>query len=168
MRFRRGVYANRGQISAGCQVLLLRLSDDMDGKCVVSVPRSQLAVDMACPPARITEWIQQAKDAGFLSVVRRARPKVTAVYQGLYVNPLEVRPAVPLEDPIQGYGNPDPTEVRPAVPLSGVQRYAQQGSQVVVREPHVDGVSTDRLEQRGNDEDPSGAPGTDLGERSAS
>jgi hypothetical protein len=41
MKFRRGVYANRRNISAGCQVLLLRLSDDMNPNAIVSVPRTR-------------------------------------------------------------------------------------------------------------------------------
>lgn len=148
MKFRAGVYGNRQKISAGCQVLLLRLSDSMDAKCIVSVPRSQLAAELGCPPARITEWVQAAREAGFLSTVRRARPKVTAVYQGMYVNPLEVRPAVPH----QRYGNPDPTGVRPAVPLDPAQRYAQGGSQEVEPQPSVES-RVYPFPQRGSDEE---------------
>jgi hypothetical protein len=149
MRFRQGVYVNRGAISAGCQVLLLRLSDDMDAKCIVSVPRSKLAAELAAPAPRITEWIQQAREAGFLEVARRARPRVTAVYRGLYVPPHEVRPAVPLER----YGNCDPSEVRPAVPLNGAGRYAQQGSQVVVPTAAIGETDSDHPEQRSQDEE---------------
>lgn len=127
MRFRAGVYANRGLITPGCQVLLLRLSDDMSAKGIVSVPRSKLAAEFGCAPARITEWIAQAKDAGFLSTVRRARPKVTAVYQGLYVLP-EVREGVPQPEVRQT----GPIEVREGVPLSGLQRYARAVPQEVV------------------------------------
>lgn len=128
MRFRVGVYAARGGLlTAGCQLLLLRLSDDMNANAIVSVPRSRLAQDLRCPPARITEWISQAVDAGYLTQVRRARPNVTAVYQGHVVNP-EVRPGVP----VQRYGETNPNQVRPGVPLAEPPRYAQQGSQEVV------------------------------------
>lgn len=147
MRFRQGVFANRRHISSGCQVLLLRLSDSMDAKAIVSVPRSELAEDLNAPTSRITEWVGEARAAGFLSVVRRARPRVTAVYQGLYVNP-EVRPAVPP----QRYGNCDLSEVRPAVPPSEPQRYAQGGSQEGVQTAGIDASVSNRPEQRGFDE----------------
>lgn len=84
MRFRRGVYQHDG-ISIGCKLLLIRLSEDMNANAIVSVPRSKLAEGLSVAPARISEWVKQAKAAGFLSVVRRARPGVTAVYQGLFV-----------------------------------------------------------------------------------
>lgn len=127
MRFRRGVYANRGRITPGCQVLLLRLSEEMNPNAIVSIPRSKLAAEFACAPARITEWMNQAKDEGFLSVVRRARPGVTAVYQGLYVAP-EVREGVPTPE----VRKPGPLLVREGVPLIGVQRYARAVPQEVV------------------------------------
>lgn len=148
MRFRQGVFANRRNISAGCQVLLLRLSDSMVAKAIVSVPRSQLAEDLAAPKSRVTEWVQQAREAGFLGVVRRGRPGVTAVYQGQYVHPVEVRPAVPS----QRYGNCDHAEVRPGVPSSDSQRYAQQGSQVVVPTAAIGASVPNHPEQRGFDQ----------------
>jgi len=135
MRFRRGVYGARGLVTPGCQVLLLRLSDDMNARAIVSLPRSQLAAEFGCAPARITEWIGQAKQHGFLSVVRRARPGVTAVYQGLYVAP-EVRPRVPTPE----VRKTEPFKVRQGVPLSEAQRYAravpQEGDQAT-SEPHT-------------------------------
>ncbi len=126
MKFRKGVYANRKRITPGCQVLLLRLADSMDAKGIVSIPRSKLAEEFDCPPVRITEWINQAKAAGFIDTVRRGRPGVTAVYQGLYVNNL-VREGVPL------LGTPQPTNnlVREGVPQIEVQRYARAVPQVV-------------------------------------
>ncbi len=130
MRFRRGVYAGRRHITAGCQVLLLRLSDDMSASAIVSVPRSTLAEDLNCPPSRITEWISEAKAAGFLDVVRRARPKVTAVYQGLYVDPKRYAAA-----DLRGTDHLSSGEVRPAVPLNGAQRYAQHLPQEVQAQP---------------------------------
>lgn len=84
VRFRRSVYAHP-EISAGCKLLLIRLSDSMNANAIVSVPRSTLAADLSVAPARISEWVKQAKAEGFLSVVRRARPGVTATYQGLVV-----------------------------------------------------------------------------------
>jgi hypothetical protein len=126
MRFRRGVYANRRHMTPGCQVLLLRLSDSMDAKAIVSVPRSTLAKDLDCPPARITEWIREAKAGGFLDVVRRARPKVTAVYQGLYVDSVRYAPA-----DLRGTDLLSSGEVREGVPQNGAQRYAQHLPQVV-------------------------------------
>lgn len=143
MKFRAGVYANRGRISAGCQVLLLRLSDDMSANAIVSIPRSRLAEEFDVPPARITEWIGQAKEAGFLSIVRRARPKVTAVYQGL-----EVRRGVPH----QRYGTPTPTQVRPAAPLTEVQRYAQHLPQEVVGTAGRERLTRVRSSDAGSDE----------------
>ena len=127
IRFRRGVYCNRCRITAGCQVLLLRLSEDMSARAIVSIPRSKLAEEFGCAPARITEWINQAKDAGFLTVVRRGRPGVTAVYQGLYVAP-EVREGVPTPE-VRKTG---PFLVREGVPNSDAQRYATAGTQEVV------------------------------------
>jgi hypothetical protein len=127
LKFRRGVYENRGRITAGTQVLLLRLSDDMSARAIVSIPRSRLAAEFDCAPARITEWINQAKSAGFLSVVRRPRPGVTAVYQGLYVAP-EVREGVPTPE----VRKTEPVLVREGVPLEDVQRYARAVPQEVV------------------------------------
>jgi hypothetical protein len=147
MRFRRGVYANRKRITPGCQVLLLRLADSMNAKAIVSVPRSQLAQEFDCPPVRITEWINQAKAAGFLDIVRRGRPGVTAVYQGLYVGPL-VREGVPQ------LGTPQPTnqEVREGVPQITAQRYARAVPQVV-QTPGSEQTSRASVFQRGSDEE---------------
>jgi hypothetical protein len=127
MRFRAGVYAARGRITPGCQVLLLRLSDSMDSRGIVSVPRSRLADEFDCPPVRITEWVNQAFAAGFLDRVRRGRPGVTAVYQGLVVGP-EVREGVPS----QRYATTNQVEVRDGVPQNEVQRYARAVPQEVV------------------------------------
>ena len=132
MRFRRGVYGKRDGLTSGCRVLLLRLSDDMNAKAIVSIPRSKLADELDVAPARITEWIAQARSLGFLDVVRRARPGVTAVYQGLVVAP-EVREGVPL----QRYAKPDLTEVREGVPPEKPQRYARAVPQVVSAERNV-------------------------------
>lgn len=130
MRFRGAVYPEREGLTNGCRLLLLRLSDDMNGNGIVSVPRSVLAADLGVAPARITEWIRMATDLGLLDQVRRGRPGVTAVYQGLYVPP-EVRPGVPS----QRYARADQAEVRPGVPSSAPQRYAtavpQEGTRLV-------------------------------------
>lgn len=80
-RFREGVYAS--SVSYGCRLLLLRLADQMSARAIVSVPRAQLAEALDCDPSRITGWVNEAKKAGLLDTVRRGRPGVTAVYQGL-------------------------------------------------------------------------------------
>lgn len=126
MRFRLGVYAARGgALTPGCQLLLLRLSDDMDARGYVSVPRSVLVEDLAAPPPRITEWLKEAVEGRFLDRVRRGQPGVTAVYQGLVRTPAEVRPGVPS----QRYATADHAEVRPGVPVTASQRYAQHHPQ---------------------------------------
>lgn len=115
-KYRRGVYENRGRgITAGCQVLLLRLSEDMNSNAIVSIPRSRLAAELNCAPARITEWIAMGKARGFLSLVVAPRPGMTAVYQGLYVAP-GVRGGVPLAE-VRQHGHQG---VRDAVPQIGV------------------------------------------------
>lgn len=113
VRFRAGVYGNRDKLTPGCQVLLLRLSDGMNANAIVSIPRSRLAEEFHCDPSRVTEWMNQARAAGFLSMVRRARPGVTAVYQGMYVAP-KVRESAPLT----GVRKPAPIEVRESAPSS--------------------------------------------------
>lgn len=135
MRFRRGVYAARGRITPGAQVLLLRLSDSMNANAIVSVPRSRLAEEFDCAPARITEWISQAKEAQFLSVVKRAQPGTTAVYQGLFVAP-EVREGVPQPE-VRKTG---PGEVREGVPQNGSPRYARAVPQEVDASLNQDGT----------------------------
>jgi hypothetical protein len=128
MRFRGAVYGQREGLTNGCRLLLLRLSDGMDGHCKVSVPRSTLAAEFGVAPARITEWVRMAKELGFLDTVRRGRPGVTAVYQGL-IPAREVRPGVPS----QRYARADQAEVRPGVPSTAGQRYATAVPQEVVR-----------------------------------
>ena len=127
MRFRRGVYQGRHMLTPGCQVLLLRLSDDMNPNAIVSIPRSTLTEEFDCAPPRITEWINQAVTAGYLSRVRRGRPGVTAVYQGLVVKP-EVRESVPSTR----YAPADHDVVREGVPQIEGQRYARAVPQEVV------------------------------------
>ncbi len=144
MRFRRGVFQARGRITPGCQVLLLRLSDGMSAKGIVSIPRSTLSEEFACAPARITEWVNQAKAAGFLSVVKRARPGTTAVFQGLYVAP-EVREGVPQPE-VRETG---PGEVREGVPQNGLLRYARAVPQEVVASGTADATQGGDV---GNDE----------------
>lgn len=137
MKWRKAVYAERPDMTNGCRVLLLRLSDDMDSHRKVSVPRSILATDLGVAPARITEWIAKAKSLGFLDVVRRGRPGVTAVYAGT-MPPHVVRPSVPSETP--GDGTPEPTKhvVRPGVPQSEPAWYALGGTQEVVPAAGID------------------------------
>jgi hypothetical protein len=116
-RFRAAVYAPREGMTNGCRVLLLRLADDMNVNGVVSIPRSKLATEFGVAPARITENITLAKSLGFLGIVRRGRPGVTAVYQG----------QIPAPDMVRKPGH---DLVRPGVPQNEVQRYALGGSQV--------------------------------------
>lgn len=140
MKFRRGVYQHR-EISLGCKLLLIRLSDSMSSAAKVSVPRSTLAADLSVAPARISEWVKQAKDAGFLSTVRRARPGVTAVYQGLFVG----AESVPLRgtDFLTSLG----TETEPP---NRTQRYGNHPPQEVQTLPSEQ-ANVHHLVQRGNE-----------------
>jgi hypothetical protein len=114
--FKRAVFA--GRMPDSVKVLLLRLLEDMNPKLVVSVPRSKLAEDLGVPLPRISERVKVAREKGYLSQVRRGRPGVTAVYQGMVQRrgtgsvPLEVRHPVPSRGtdsvPLSG-----PLEVRP-------------------------------------------------------
>lgn len=111
MKFRRSVYAVRGKaVTAGCQLLMLRLSDSMDTKLYVSVPHTKLAADLAAPEPRISEWIREAVDKGILSRVERGRPGVTSRYQGLDFNPYDLRRRVSAT-----YARRGDTGVRPGV-----------------------------------------------------
>lgn len=139
MRWRRTVYGKRPGLTLGCRLLLLRLSDDMDAKGIVSVPRSRLADDLDTAPPRITEWIGQARQLGFLDTVRRGRPHVTAVYQATFPEPVgtrgrtstEIRDGVPHRRD-RGTHTLTSDEVRDGVPPNGPLRYARTGTQVVV------------------------------------
>jgi hypothetical protein len=79
-RWRAEVYRT-GAISNTTRVLLLLLSDHMDNRGYVSVPRSELARLLGVSRQRITERFTLAVEVGMLDVVRRGRPGVTAVYQ---------------------------------------------------------------------------------------
>ena len=128
MRFRKAVYAANDDMTNGCRVMLLRLSDEMDAKCIVSVPRSRLAADLGVAPARITEWVSKAKALGFLDTVRRGRPGVTAVYQGLRGHATDSL-GTP-QSTNERYARADHVEVRPDVPTTDPTWYALGGSQV--------------------------------------
>ena len=116
-KFRRAVYARRPGMTDGCRVLLLRLLDDMNSKGIVSVPRSRLATELGVPPARVSERIRLARQLGFLDTVRRARPRVTAVYAATIPPDWEVRISTPLRGTDAVPLNPpsevqiDPTQV---------------------------------------------------------
>lgn len=127
-RWRRAVYAPRDGMTNGCRVLLLRLSDDMNANGVVSIPRKRLADELGVAPARITEQMNKARSLGFIAVVRRARPGVTAVYQAMTPQ-TGVRPGVPTSE----VRPPGRQGVRPGVPTSGVQGYALPHTQEGVR-----------------------------------
>jgi len=109
-RWRRAVYAPRPGMTDGCRVLLLRMLDEMNANGVVSIPRSRLAAELGIAPARVSERIKLARSLGFLDVVRRARPKITAVYQAVIPPDLRGTGAVPHK------GN---SEVRTAVTVTG-------------------------------------------------
>lgn len=100
--FRRAVFV--GRMPDSVKVLLLRLLEDMDSKLIVSVPRSRLAADLGVPMPRISERVKVARDLGYLDQVRRGRPGVTAVYQGL-----------------RGTGSVPRAEVRHPVPSRGTE-----------------------------------------------
>lgn len=105
-RFERSVYRH-SSISTGCKLLLIYLWSEANAKGIVSVPRSQLARALAVAPARITEWISAAKQAGFISVVTEGKPGTTAVYHLLVVG---TDSGPPLGTEIlskQGVRNPD-------------------------------------------------------------
>lgn len=114
--FKRAVFA--GRMPDSVKVLLLRLLEDMDHKLIVSVPRSKLAEGLGVPMPRISERTKVARELGYLSQVRRGRPGLTAVYQGMVRRrgtesvPLEVRPPVPSRG-TESVPNSDPLEVRP-------------------------------------------------------
>lgn len=150
MRFRQAVYADRAGMTNGCRLLLLRLSDDMDAKGYVSVPRSALADHLGVAPARITEWIKAATSLGFLDRVRRGRPGVTAVYAAKVPalgtpgrTPLEVRES-------------RPRGVRPGVPLSGPQRYATAVPQEGEQTEGIETAGTSRTPRRGSEDQDEG------------
>jgi hypothetical protein len=139
MRFREAVYVDRAPITMldtksnklvtftltnGCRVLLLRLSDDMNGNGIVSVSRSTLAHHLGVAPARITDWVNLAMRFGFLSSVRRGQPGVTAVYQGTVPPPGLVLPGVPSAR----YARADQAVVLPGVPPEPAAWYALGGS----------------------------------------
>jgi hypothetical protein len=106
----------------GCRVLLLRLLDDMNGRGIVSVPRSKLADELGVAPARISERVALARSLGFLDLVRRARPRVTAVYQATIPAAPEVRLA---------YLRGTDSEVRPPVPPRGTDSVPLRGGSEV-------------------------------------
>lgn len=96
-RWRTAVYAHREGMTHGCRVLLLRMADDMNANAIVSIPRVKLATEFGCDPSRITEWVGLAKELGYLSTVRRGRPGVTAVYQGIVPTAVHGADSAPLE-----------------------------------------------------------------------
>lgn len=133
MKWRAAVYAPRKGMTNGCRVLLLRLSDDMNAKRLVSIPRQVLADDLGVAPARITEHIKLARRLGFLDIVQRARQHVTATYAGT-IPPSEVRHSVPLESD---------SEVRQSRPLGGTPQRTSGDTPEVRSAPHPR-IGTDR------------------------
>ncbi|MFF0268659.1 hypothetical protein [Kribbella sp. NPDC004536] len=110
------MYAKRPGMTDGCRVLLLRLLDDMGPDGIVSIPRSKLAAELGVAPPRISERVKLARALGFLDIVRRARPKVTAVYQATIPSPARGTESVP-----QTWNDGYLSEVRPAVPVTGTE-----------------------------------------------
>jgi hypothetical protein len=125
----------------GCRVLLLRLLEDMTANGIVSIERIKLA-----------------KSLGLLVDVRRARPKVTAVYQATLPGAIALTrrgtPSVPLEDF---------SEVRPPVSVTGTESVPLKGGsevrmyptqEVVGAAPHspaaarIDDLTQERTEAR--------------------
>lgn len=107
-RWKRAVFRGRPGMTAGCQVLLLRLLEDMSADGYVSVPRTRLAADLGVAPARISERIKLARSLGFLDIAEQPRPTRTAVYQATV--------------PDDGRGTePVPLEVRKPVSITGTE-----------------------------------------------
>src|SRR4051794_21166078 len=96
----------------GCRVLLLRLADSMDPDGYVSIPRTKLAAQLGVAPARVSERIKLARALGFLDIAEQARPRVTAVYQGMLPDAARGTGAVPLETD---------SEVQPPVTVRGTE-----------------------------------------------
>jgi hypothetical protein len=149
--WKRAIFRSRPGMTDGCRVLLLRLLEDMNHKGIVSIPRSKLAAELGVAPARISERIALARDLGFLDVVRRARPKVTAVYQATIPKQSRGTESVPLP-PIGEVRSPFPLRGTPAVPLKGGSEVQIPGTQVgnAPREPER--TPTGRPRNVGNDE----------------
>jgi hypothetical protein len=65
-------------------ILLLYLADHMRADLTVSVPRTQIAADLNIHPARVTERIKAAHDAGLLDTIVHGRERTTAVYKAMF------------------------------------------------------------------------------------
>jgi hypothetical protein len=102
------VFKGQRGMTAGCQVLLLRLLDDMNADGYVSLPRTRLAAELSIAPARVSERIKLARALGFLDLAEAPRPTRTAVYQA----------TIPDVDGVQ---NPYPLEVRKPVSVTGTE-----------------------------------------------
>lgn len=135
MKWRKAIYDDLDGMTNGCRVLLLRLSDDMSHDRVVSVPRSVLAEDLGVAPARVTEGIKKARALGFLDIVQRGRPGITATYKGTFPSPAKT-----INNPHGGtpqrtstwYARADQEGVRPGVPQNESAWYALPPTQEVV------------------------------------
>lgn len=162
MRFRQAIYRDRPELrmydtkvgaevtfrlSNGCRLLLLRLSDDMDQNCNVSISRSALAEHLGVAPARITEWVRVAHLMGLLTTIRRGRPGVTAVYRGVIPGPEEVRHGVPSTR----YARADHALVRLGVPKDDAAWYAQGTTQELVGPARIAPAGSCAPERRSND-----------------
>lgn len=144
MRFRASVFSS--QLNWGCRTLLLLMADGMNENCIVSIPRTTLASELNCAEARVSEWVREAREAGFLSVVKAAKPGRTAVYQGLR--------GVRTADPSQGYAEPDTYGYADRTP----QGYAERVATEVVPTAPDDQTPAEHLEQRGQEEEQESSP----------
>lgn len=138
MRFRESV--KRSDLNWGCKTLLLHMSDWMNQNAIVSIPRPALAEAINCAEARVSEWVREAKDAGFLTVVKPARPGRTAVYQGLR--------GVRTADPSEGYAEPDTSRYADRTQEGYAERVATE-----VETARSDKSLPHHGEQRGQDEE---------------
>lgn len=143
MKWRLAVYGCPNMTN-GCRVLLLRMSDDMAADRRVSVPRRVLAADLDVAPARITEWIKAARDLGFLDLVAAGKPGQTSEYQGLYPD----QKGTP-ERTSKGTREPTKLGVRGGVPKTAAEGYALHPTQEVVTSAENGESRLRRLPERG-------------------
>jgi hypothetical protein len=85
--WRCAVYAHP-TIKDGVRVYLLKLADHMRADRTVSVPRRTIARQLGKSERRIDERNKEARAAGLIDVVVRGQKNVTAVFVGLFPEPL--------------------------------------------------------------------------------
>jgi hypothetical protein len=72
------------------------LADHMRTDRTVCIPRQRVADALGCSERRINDWNTAARDAGLLDVVVRGQKHVTAIYVGLFPEPLSGTKSSPL------------------------------------------------------------------------